>query len=109
MVEYISPNNNKPLHIGHIRNGLLGESICGLLASQGHQIIRALLLNDRGLPIAKSMVTYRRWGEGSTPESSGLKGTISSPSGTSGTARRKRRARRLGRGSSRDHPPVGSQ
>lgn len=74
MVEYVSPNNNKPLHLGHVRNGLLGEAVSNLLISQGHEVVRALLLNDRGLAIAKAMVAYAKWGEGRTPESSGLKG-----------------------------------
>ena len=74
MIEYISPNTSKPLHIGHIRNGLIGTTVFNLLKSQGHQVIRALLFNDRGLAIAKAMVAYRRWAEGATPESSGMKG-----------------------------------
>lgn len=74
MVEYISPNNNKPLHLGHVRNGLLGASIANLLESQGAKVVRALLLNDRGLAIAKAMVAYRRWGNGDTPETLGKKG-----------------------------------
>ena len=74
MVEYISPNNNKPLHLGHVRNGLLGAAISNLLESQGTQVVRALLLNDRGLAIAKAMVAYRRWGEGKTPADLGKKG-----------------------------------
>lgn len=74
MVEYVSPNNNKPLHLGHIRCGLVGESVCGLLESQGHEAIRALLLNDRGLAIAKSMAAYRRWGNGVEPQEKGMKG-----------------------------------
>lgn len=74
MVEYISPNNNKPLHLGHVRNGLLGAAISNLLESQGTQVVRALLLNDRGLAIAKAMVAYMRWGEGKTPADLGKKG-----------------------------------
>ena len=74
MVEYISPNTNKPLHLGHVRNGLIGESVSNLLKSQGHDVVRAMVLNDRGLAISKAMVAYAKWGEGRTPESSGMKG-----------------------------------
>jgi len=74
MVEFISPNNNKPLHLGHVRNGLIGESVSALLESQGHEVVRSMVLNDRGLAIAKAMVAYAKWGEGKTPESSGMKG-----------------------------------
>ncbi len=74
MVEYVSPNTNKPLHLGHLRNGLIGEAACHLLESQGHRAIRAMVLNDRGLAIAKAMVAYAKWGDGKTPESSGMKG-----------------------------------
>lgn len=74
MVEFISPNNNKPLHLGHVRNGLIGESVSRLLESQGHEVVRAMVLNDRGLAIAKAMVAYAKWGEGKTPETAGMKG-----------------------------------
>ncbi len=74
MVEYISPNNNKPLHLGHVRNGLIGASLCNLYESQGKKVTRALLLNDRGLAIAKAMVAYVKWGNGATPETLGKKG-----------------------------------
>jgi arginyl-tRNA synthetase len=74
MVEYVSPNNNKPLHLGHVRNGLIGESVSRLLESQGHEVVRAMVLNDRGLAIAKAMVAYAKWGEGKTPETAGMKG-----------------------------------
>jgi arginyl-tRNA synthetase len=74
MVEYISPNNNKPLHLGHVRNGLVGESLSNLYESQGKKVTRALLLNDRGLAIAKAMVAYMKWGNGATPDSLGKKG-----------------------------------
>ncbi|HTK59910.1 MAG TPA: arginine--tRNA ligase [Candidatus Baltobacteraceae bacterium] len=74
MVEYVSPNNNKPLHLGHVRNGLIGESVSSLLESQGHEVVRAMLLNDRGLAIAKAMVAYAKWGQGRTPEAAGMKG-----------------------------------
>jgi arginyl-tRNA synthetase len=74
MVEYVSPNNNKPLHLGHVRNGVLGVAISNLLAARGTKVVRALLLNDRGMAIAKAMVAYKRWGNGATPDTLGLKG-----------------------------------
>ncbi len=74
MVEYVSPNNNKPLHLGHVRNGLIGATVSSLLESQGHEVVRALLLNDRGLAIAKAMVAYAKWGEGKVPADRGMKG-----------------------------------
>ncbi len=74
MVEYISPNNNKPLHLGHVRNGLIGAALSNLYESQGNTVKRALLLNDRGLAIAKAMVAYVKWGNGATPDTLGTKG-----------------------------------
>ena len=74
MVEYSSPNTNKPLHLGHIRNNLLGWSLSKILAAAGHHIIKANLVNDRGIHICKSMLAWKRWGNGETPESSGKKG-----------------------------------
>jgi len=74
MVEYLSPNTNKPLHLGHVRNGALGMAISNLLAATGHTVIRANLINDRGVHICKSMTAYKQWGEGQTPESKGVKG-----------------------------------
>jgi arginyl-tRNA synthetase len=74
MVEYSSPNTNKPLHLGHLRNNFLGYSISEILKANGYEVIRANLVNDRGIHICKSMVAYRRWGNGETPETSGLKG-----------------------------------
>ncbi|WKZ28920.1 MAG: arginine--tRNA ligase [Patescibacteria group bacterium] len=74
MVEYISPNNNKPLHLGHVRNGLIGAALSNLYESQGKKVARALLLNDRGLAIAKAMVAYVKWGNEATPSSLGKKG-----------------------------------
>ncbi len=76
MVEYSSPNTNKPLHLGHIRNNLLGAVVCNLLEAQGHEVIRANLVNDRGIHICKSMEAYRRWSEGATPESTETKGDL---------------------------------
>ncbi len=74
VVEYSSPNTNKPLHLGHIRNNLLGWSISQLLASNGAHVKKVNLVNDRGIHICKSMLAWLRYGNGETPESSGLKG-----------------------------------
>ncbi|MBR3677443.1 MAG: arginine--tRNA ligase, partial [Alistipes sp.] len=74
MIEYSSPNTNKPLHLGHIRNNLLGYSVAQILAANGHNVIKANLVNDRGIHICKSMVAWLRYGNGATPESTGLKG-----------------------------------
>jgi len=74
MVEYSSPNTNKPLHLGHIRNNLLGYSVSEILRRYGYEVIKANLVNDRGIHICKSMLAWKRWGDGETPESSGLKG-----------------------------------
>ena len=74
MVEYSSPNTNKPLHLGHLRNNFLGFSVSEILKANGFEVIRANLVNDRGIHICKSMVAYQHFGQGETPESSGLKG-----------------------------------
>lgn len=74
MVEYSSPNTNKPLHLGHIRNNLLGYSVAQILAASGYEVIKANLVNDRGIHICKSMLAWQRFGNGETPKSSGLKG-----------------------------------
>ena len=74
MIEYSSPNTNKPLHLGHIRNNLLGYSVAQILAANGHRIIKANLVNDRGIHICKSMLAWQLYGNGETPESSGMKG-----------------------------------
>lgn len=74
VVEYSSPNTNKPLHLGHIRNNLLGFSVARILEANGNKVVRVNLVNDRGIHICKSMLAWKRWGEGETPESSGLKG-----------------------------------
>jgi arginyl-tRNA synthetase len=74
MVEYSSPNTNKPLHLGHLRNILLGYSVAELLKSSGHRVIRTNLVNDRGIHICKSMLGWKRFGDGETPESAGIKG-----------------------------------
>ena len=74
MVEYSSPNTNKPLHLGHIRNNLLGYAVSKLLEANGHKVIKVNLVNDRGIHICKSMLAWQKWGQGETPESSGKKG-----------------------------------
>jgi len=74
IVEYSSPNTNKPLHLGHIRNNLLGFSVCQLLQFYGYDTKKVNLVNDRGIHICKSMLAYERFGSGETPESAGIKG-----------------------------------
>lgn len=74
MVEYSSPNTNKPLHLGHIRNNLLGYSVSEILKAYGYDIIKANLVNDRGVHICKSMLAWQKFGNGETPESTGMKG-----------------------------------
>jgi arginyl-tRNA synthetase len=74
LVEFSSPNTNKPLHLGHIRNNLLGYSLAEILKANGRKVIRLNLVNDRGIHICKSMLAWVRWGRGETPGSSGLKG-----------------------------------
>jgi len=74
MVEYSSPNTNKPLHLGHIRNNLLGYSLCQILAANGNRVVKTNIVNDRGIHICKSMLAWQKWGNGETPESSGKKG-----------------------------------
>lgn len=74
MVEYSSPNTNKPLHLGHLRNNFLGFSVAEILKANGYEVIKANLVNDRGIHICKSMVAYKHFGNGETPETNGLKG-----------------------------------
>jgi arginyl-tRNA synthetase len=74
MVEYSSPNTNKPLHLGHVRNNLLGFSVAEILAAAGYEVIKTNLVNDRGIHICKSMLAWKKFGEGETPETTGLKG-----------------------------------
>jgi arginyl-tRNA synthetase len=74
LVEYSSPNTNKPLHLGHLRNNFLGFSIAEILKAAGYDVTKACLVNDRGIHICKSMVAYKHFGNGETPASSGLKG-----------------------------------
>jgi len=74
MIEYSSPNTNKPLHLGHIRNNLLGYSLAEILQANGNKVIKTNIVNDRGIHICKSMLAWKKWGNGETPASSGKKG-----------------------------------
>ena len=74
MVEYSSPNTNKPLHLGHLRNILLGYSLSQILAACGNRVVKTNIVNDRGIHICKSMLAWQKWGNGATPESTGKKG-----------------------------------
>ncbi|MGB1004215.1 MAG: arginine--tRNA ligase [Salibacteraceae bacterium] len=74
MVEYSSPNTNKPLHLGHLRNNFLGYSVAEILKANGHKVIKTQIINDRGIHICKSMLAWQLFGDGETPESSGIKG-----------------------------------
>ncbi len=74
MIEYSSPNTNKPLHLGHIRNNLLGYSLSRIVEANGNQVVKTNIVNDRGIHICKSMLAWKKWGEGQTPESTGKKG-----------------------------------
>src|SRR5438270_3001476 len=74
MVEYSSPNTNKPLHLGHLRNNFLGWSVAEILKANGNSIIKSCIVNDRGIHICKSMIAWELFGKGSTPESTGIKG-----------------------------------
>ena len=74
MIEYSSPNTNKPLHLGHVRNNLLGWAISQILEGAGNRVVKTNIVNDRGIHICKSMLAWQRWGNGETPDSSGKKG-----------------------------------
>lgn len=74
MVEYSSPNTNKPLHLGHLRNNFLGNSVARILEANGHEVIKVQIINDRGIHICKSMVAWQKFGENTTPESEHIKG-----------------------------------
>ena len=74
IVEYSSPNTNKPLHLGHVRNNLLGYSVAEILKASGKKVYKTQIINDRGIHICKSMLAWKRYGNGETPKSSGLKG-----------------------------------
>ena len=74
MIEYSSPNTNKPLHLGHVRNNLLGYSLSRILAANGYKVVKTNIVNDRGIHICKSMLAWQKWGNGVTPEAAGKKG-----------------------------------
>ncbi len=74
MIEYSSPNTNKPLHLGHVRNNLLGNALANIIAANGNRVVKTNIVNDRGIHICKSMLAWLKYGEGETPESSGKKG-----------------------------------
>jgi len=74
MIEYSSPNTNKPLHLGHVRNNLLGYSLAEIMQANGYRVVKTNIVNDRGIHICKSMLAWQKWGEGATPESTGKKG-----------------------------------
>jgi len=74
MVEYSSPNTNKPLHLGHVRNNLLGYSVAEIIKASGKKVYKTQIINDRGIHICKSMLAWKRFGQGETPTSTGLKG-----------------------------------
>lgn len=74
MIEYSSPNTNKPLHLGHVRNNLLGWSLSQIMAANGNKVVKTNIVNDRGIHICKSMLSWLKWGNGATPESTGKKG-----------------------------------
>ena len=74
MIEYSSPNTNKPLHLGHVRNNLLGWSLSKIMEANGNRVVKTNIVNDRGIHICKSMLAWQKWGNGETPESSGKKG-----------------------------------
>ena len=74
MIEYSSPNTNKPLHLGHVRNNLLGFSLAEILKACGYKVVKTNIVNDRGIHICKSMLAWQKWGNGATPESTGQKG-----------------------------------
>lgn len=74
MIEYSSPNTNKPLHLGHVRNNLLGWALANVMKANGYNVVKTNIVNDRGIHICKSMLAWQKWGNGETPESSGKKG-----------------------------------
>ena len=74
MIEYSSPNTNTPLHLGHVRNNLLGWSLAQIMAANGNKVVKTNIVNDRGIHICKSMLAWQKWGNGVTPETSGMKG-----------------------------------
>ena len=74
MIEYSSPNTNKPLHLGHVRNNLLGYSLSEIMKANGNKVVKTNIVNDRGIHICKSMLAWQKWGNGVTPETAGKKG-----------------------------------
>lgn len=74
MIEYSSPNTNKPLHLGHVRNNLLGAALANIMEANGNRVVKTNIVNDRGIHICKSMLAWLKWGDGATPESTGKKG-----------------------------------
>ncbi|MBO5881019.1 MAG: arginine--tRNA ligase, partial [Paraprevotella sp.] len=74
MIEYSSPNTNKPLHLGHVRNNLLGCALANVMAANGNRVVKTNIVNDRGIHICKSMLAWLKYGNGATPESTGIKG-----------------------------------
>ena len=74
MIEYSSPNTNKPLHLGHVRNNLLGGALARIMSANGNKVVKTNIVNDRGIHICKSMLAWQKWGNGETPESTGKKG-----------------------------------
>lgn len=74
MIEYSSPNTNKPLHLGHVRNNLLGNALANIVAANGNRVVKTNIVNDRGIHICKSMLAWKKYGNGETPESTGKKG-----------------------------------
>ena len=74
MIEYSSPNTNKPLHLGHVRNNLLGWALANVMQANGNKVVKTNIVNDRGIHICKSMLAWLKWGNGETPETSGKKG-----------------------------------
>ena len=74
MIEYSSPNTNKPLHLGHVRNNLLGSALARIIEANGNKVVKTNIVNDRGIHICKSMLAWIKWGNGETPETSGKKG-----------------------------------
>ena len=74
MIEYSSPNTNKPLHLGHVRNNLLGWSLAQIMEANGNRVVKTNIVNDRGIHICKSMLAWIKWGDGITPEKAGKKG-----------------------------------
>ncbi|MBI4433387.1 arginine--tRNA ligase [Candidatus Uhrbacteria bacterium] len=107
VLEFISPNANKPLHLGHLRNAFLGEAIARMLEASGHGVHRVCLVNDRGVHIMKSMLAYHTWGAGSTPASEGIKGDHFVGNWYVEFERKRQEQRQeLGLGTTEQQPPI---